>query len=281
MVTLAVAFPISGMILMATVACCSDYSVRMLIKLGKQADKHYYEQLVQSQFGHAGALWVHPIRPRSLPLHTRPLLLAPGYVAVSAAMGIFAYGAMVAYLIGISECPTRLRGPLQSLANLPPPHLSLSGGTMSLVFGHWAGVDVIAHPWVTRAVLITIAGAGFQWAAGFMYLGHSRCPPAFAAVCLVLPLASLKNMAVLSKTSALSLLCVIFIIFVVIANAAGPSADTKLPRTDAQKELLFIDSNFFPAIGIIAFAFVCHHACFIVRASGGEVDSAERVVALP
>ena len=49
------------MILMATVACCSDYSVRMLIKLGKQADKHYYEQLVQSQFGHAGALWVrHP-----------------------------------------------------------------------------------------------------------------------------------------------------------------------------------------------------------------------------
>lgn len=46
----------SGMILMVLVASCSDYSVRALIKLGKQADKHYYEQLVQSQFGHAGAL---------------------------------------------------------------------------------------------------------------------------------------------------------------------------------------------------------------------------------
>ena len=63
--------------LMLMVAYCSDYTVRMLIRLGKQVNKHYYEQLVQSQFGKTG------------------------YIAVCAAMGIFAYGAMVAYLIGI------------------------------------------------------------------------------------------------------------------------------------------------------------------------------------
>ena len=45
----------SGMLLMVLVGSCSDYSVRMLIRLGKQANKQYYEQLVQSQFGHAGA----------------------------------------------------------------------------------------------------------------------------------------------------------------------------------------------------------------------------------
>jgi hypothetical protein len=70
----------SGLILMMLVAASSDFSVRMLIKLAQRVKKHHYEQLVQSQFGKAG------------------------YIAVSAAMGIFAYGAMCAYLIGIGAC---------------------------------------------------------------------------------------------------------------------------------------------------------------------------------
>jgi len=67
----------SGCFLMLIVAATSDYTVRLLIRLGQQVKKKYYEQLVQSQFGRVG------------------------YLAVSAAMGIFAYGAMCAYLIGI------------------------------------------------------------------------------------------------------------------------------------------------------------------------------------
>ena len=235
-------FRCSGMILMAVVACCSDFSVRKLIKLGKQADKHYYEQLVQSQFGHAGTFSLIMLACRSLSCTSRVALsfcIIAGYVAVSAAMGIFAYGAMVAYLIGI-------------------------GGTMSLVFTHWAGISLTAHPWVGRAVLITSARESTR-RSGLDAL-CSSAPPS-PAVFPVLPLAALKNMAVLAKTSAISLLSVIFIICVVIANAPGPSKDTVLPRTAEEKELLFIDSNFFPAIGIIAFAFVCHHACFIVGAT--------------
>jgi len=143
------------MILMVLVASCSDYSVRALIKLGKQADKHYYEQLVQSQFGHAGAL-ASGLALR-LPRCCNHALPAAGYVAVSAAMGIFAYGAMCAYLIGISASLRVLscRHAVTAATTL----LLHAGGTMSLVFGHWAGVDVIAHPWVTRAVLIVISGA--------------------------------------------------------------------------------------------------------------------------
>lgn len=67
----------SGVVLIAIVALSSDYSVRLLITLAQMVKKKYYEQLVQSQFGRIG------------------------YVAVTAAMGIFAYGAMCAYLIGI------------------------------------------------------------------------------------------------------------------------------------------------------------------------------------
>jgi sodium-coupled neutral amino acid transporter 11 len=69
----------SGVILLIIVAISSDYSVRLLIRLGRQVNKKYYEQLVSHQFGQKG------------------------YIAVSAAMGIFAYGAMCAYLIGIGK----------------------------------------------------------------------------------------------------------------------------------------------------------------------------------
>ena len=112
---------------------------------------------------------------------------------------------------------------------------------MSIVVSHWGGIDLHASPWVKRFVLTALA------------------------IGAVLPLALLKDMAKLSKTSFVSLMSVVFIIGVVVANAAGAiAADTLLPTTPAQRELKFIDTKFFPAIGIISFAFVCHHACFIV-----------------
>lgn len=181
----------SGVILLCIVACSSDFSVRLLIKLGMKVNKKYYEQLVASQFGHVG------------------------YVAVSAAMGIFAYGAMCAYLIGI-------------------------GDTMSIVVSHWAGVDLHLHPWLKRIVLVVIS------------------------IGAVLPLAMLKDMAKLSKTSFISLMSVVFIVCVVISRAITGPGDAKVPTTEEDRALHFIDVNFFPAIGIISFAFVCHHACFIV-----------------
>ena len=93
----------SGLILMMLVAASSDFSVRMLIKLAQRVKKHHYEQLVQSQFGKAG------------------------YIAVSAAMGIFAYGAMCAYLIGIGACarapPSPCVPPSWRGRRPPPPAL--------------------------------------------------------------------------------------------------------------------------------------------------------------
>ena len=69
-----------GLALIATVACCSDYTVRLIVTLSRKTHSKYYEDLVSSQFGHKG------------------------YLFVVGAMGIFAYGAMVAYLMGIGAC---------------------------------------------------------------------------------------------------------------------------------------------------------------------------------
>jgi len=114
------------------------------------------------------------------------------------------------------------------------------GDNMSIVVSTWSGTDLHANPWVKRVTLSAIA------------LGA------------VLPLALLRNMSALSKTSALSIGAVLFIILVVLKNALFGAGDAKVPVTEDDKALYFIDSNFFPAVGVIAFAFVCHHACFIV-----------------
>jgi hypothetical protein len=66
-----------GMLLIFVVAYCADYTVRMIVRLGQKAKRKYYEDLCASQFG------------------------KPGYNFVVGAMGIFSYGAAVAYLIGI------------------------------------------------------------------------------------------------------------------------------------------------------------------------------------
>ena len=180
-----------GMALILIVACCSDYTVRKIVALGVRAKRKYYEDLCASQFGHSG------------------------YVFVVGAMGIFAYGAMVAYLMGI-------------------------GDNMSIVVSSWSGTDLHANPWIKRVTLSAIS------------------------VGAVLPLALLRNMSALSKTSALSISAVLFIILVVLKNATFGAGDAPVPVKESDKALLLIDSNFFPAVGVIAFAFVCHHACFIV-----------------
>lgn len=109
-----------------------------------------------------------------------------------------------------------------------PTHLP-AGDNMSLVVGHWAGIDLVADPWVKRIVLTALSTGA------------------------VLPLALLKNMAALSKTSFVSLLSVIFILGVVILNAAaGTAAGTIMPTKPEDTELRFIDVKFGPAVSLAA-----------------------------
>ena len=111
---------------------------------------------------------------------------------------------------------------------------------MSIVVANWAGISLKASPWVKRVTLVSIATGA------------------------VLPLALLKNMAALSKTSFISLAAVVVILSVVVNKAVVGPGDAPVPVTEAERALRFVDVKFFSAIGVISFAFVCHHACFIV-----------------
>ena len=116
---------------------------------------------------------------------------------------------------------------------------------MAIVVSTVSGIDLGKNQWVKRVTLISIA------------------------IGAVLPLSLLRNMSALSKTSFISLAAVIVILCVVIKNfITGPGdAPTYLsPQAKPSDSVLQpIDPNaFFSAVGVIAFAFVCHHACFIV-----------------
>jgi hypothetical protein len=107
----------------------------------------------------------------------------------------------------------------------------------------------------------------------------------------VLPLALLKNMSALSKTSFLSLTSVVVILCVVFSRwITGPCpgntygcdviqpgitpnpalypdpVENPMPKASpaSDLDLFVVDKKFLPAVGVIGFAFICHHACFIV-----------------
>lgn len=79
----------------------------------------------------------------------------------------------------------------------------------------------------------------------------------------ILPLALIKNMSKLANTSFMSLVAVGWIIFVVFGRSVTTVLDAKVPHAE-EKTMHVVGANFFPAIGIMAFAFVCHHSSFIV-----------------
>ena len=127
---------------------------------------------------------------------------------------------------------------------------------MAIVVATAAGIDDLnKQPWVKRVTLVSLA------------LGA------------VLPLALLRDMSKLSKTSFLSLASVIVILCVVFARwVTGPcpgyvcdvrqpgqsNPDAKLSSPASDLVLQVLSPKFFSAVGVIGFAFICHHACFIV-----------------
>ena len=111
---------------------------------------------------------------------------------------------------------------------------------MAIVIADWAGINLRANMWVKRVTLVALATGA------------------------VLPLALLKNMSALSKTSFLSLASVVVILLNVIRVAIVGPGDAPAPTKPEDLQLRVIDTKFFSAIGVISFAFVCHHACFIV-----------------
>ncbi|KAJ3298808.1 hypothetical protein HK104_010256 [Borealophlyctis nickersoniae] len=73
-----------------------------------------------------------------------------------------------------------------------------------------------------------------------------------------------RDISALAKTSAVSLAAIVFIILsVVISGPALPAEE----KGEADGRFTIIHSGVFQAIGVISFAFVCHHNTFLIFGS--------------
>ncbi|KAJ3014706.1 hypothetical protein HKX48_004999 [Thoreauomyces humboldtii] len=115
------------------------------------------------------------------------------------------------------------------------------GDTLPLVLSHVVASDSIIYPIISsRRIMITLC-----------------------TIFISLPLSMFRDVTALAKTSALSLAAIVFIVFaVLIAGPALPDADK-----GAAESISVLRPGFFQAIGVISFAFVCHHNTFLIYGS--------------
>ncbi|KAM0745666.1 hypothetical protein T439DRAFT_295098 [Meredithblackwellia eburnea MCA 4105] len=78
------------------------------------------------------------------------------------------------------------------------------------------------------------------------------------------PLSLYRDIEKLSKASALAL--VSMVVIVVSVAVRGPGVDDAL-KGDHEDRWTFVESGFFEAIGVISFAFVCHHNSLLIYGS--------------
>ncbi|CAG9859656.1 unnamed protein product [Phyllotreta striolata] len=89
-----------------------------------------------------------------------------------------------------------------------------------------------------------------------------------ATLLVTVPLCLYRDVAKLAKVSFFSLVCIAFIL-VSIFIRIGSISDVVPPHADSWK---FINKDIIPAIGIMAFAFMCHHNTFLIYSSIADAN---------
>ncbi|KAJ8953683.1 hypothetical protein NQ314_007291 [Rhamnusium bicolor] len=84
-----------------------------------------------------------------------------------------------------------------------------------------------------------------------------------ATMFITIPLCLYRDVAKLAKISFISLVCIAFILFSIFLRI-GEISDTVPQHRDSWR---FINKDIIPAIGIMAFAFMCHHNTFLIYGS--------------
>ncbi|KAF9326340.1 hypothetical protein BG006_010210 [Podila minutissima] len=83
----------------------------------------------------------------------------------------------------------------------------------------------------------------------------------FCTVLISFPLSLYRDISKLAKTSAIAMLALVVIIIAVVIE--GPRAPMEI-RGDPDAVWTFARPGFFQSIGVISFAFVCHHNSFLI-----------------
>jgi sodium-coupled neutral amino acid transporter 11 len=116
--------------------------------------------------------------------------------------------------------------------------------------------DTIPH--VFAAIFPSLRDMPFLW-----LLTDRRAVIVLFILCISYPLSLYRDIAKLAKASALALVSMLVIVVTVVIQ--GFRVPSEL-RGDL-KGNLFINSGFFQAVGVISFAFVCHHNSLLIYGS--------------
>jgi sodium-coupled neutral amino acid transporter 11 len=87
---------------------------------------------------------------------------------------------------------------------------------------------------------------------------------ALCTICISYPLSLYRDIHKLARASGLALIGMIIIVFSVFIEGPHVTEDLK---GDPSKRFTFIEPGIFQAIGVISFAFVCHHNSLLIYGS--------------
>ncbi|KAJ5938785.1 hypothetical protein N7466_001919 [Penicillium verhagenii] len=116
--------------------------------------------------------------------------------------------------------------------------------------------DTIPH--VLGALFPSLREIPFLW-----LLTDRRAVIVLFVLCISYPLSLYRDIAKLAKASALAFVSMIIIVVTVITQGFRVPADS---RGEIKSHLL-VNSGFFQAVGVISFAFVCHHNSLLIYGS--------------
>ncbi|KAJ5149477.1 hypothetical protein N7448_001055 [Penicillium atrosanguineum] len=116
--------------------------------------------------------------------------------------------------------------------------------------------DTIPH--VFAALFPSLRNMSFLW-----LLTDRRAVIVLFVLCVSYPLSLYRDIAKLAKASALALVSMIVIVVTVITQGFRVPSESR----GEYKSILIVNSGFFQAVGVISFAFVCHHNSLLIYGS--------------
>ncbi|KAK6358825.1 hypothetical protein TWF696_000006 [Orbilia brochopaga] len=140
--------------------------------------------------------------------------------------------------------------------------ISISVAQWAFAFGGMIAFCIIigdSIPHVLAATFPSLKGMPVLW-----LLTNRRAVIVLCVVGISYPLSLYRDIAKLAKASALALVSMLVIIFTVIVQGVFVAKDLKGGFT---MPLLTLNSGVFQAIGVISFAFVCHHNSLLIYGS--------------
>lgn len=143
-----------------------------------------------------------------------------------------------------------------------PGRIAISIFSFIFAFGAMCAYCVIIGdtiPHVIRSLVPTIDKIPVLW-----IFSNRRLCITFFTVTVSWPLSMYRDISKLAKTSALALSAIFVIIITVLIEGPKMPAEIRGAPIDP---LNFINNEVFQAIGVISFAFVCHHNSFLIFGS--------------